>query len=1040
MTEPVPPGKTSSQRQDPSPEAVVHEFNTLLDIIDYGVLVLGPDLHLRICNHAYRELWDIPQNLIDRKPSARELIQYNKERGFYDVAADDWDRYLEDRIASIMAGNVGPLEFARSDGRHLRYQCRVLPDGGRMLTYFDISDIRKQADAYAEQSDILHATLEHTSQGIAMLDSDDRMITFNRRFHETLGLTAEACQNACLFTEILAESPVISDAVAFRRKMDELRAAGPVDSEGFAFEYAGASGRVLEVQGKSVPGRGQLITFSDVSAHKKAEHSLRNNEMLKRSVLDSSLECIISMDEDGRIIEFNPAAERTFGFARANVLGWKMDELIIPARYREQHRDGFARFLATGETNVLNRRVELTAIRADGQEIPIEIAVTGSRIDGKFITTGFLRDISDRKKAEASLRDSEALKRAILESSLECIVSIDEGGKIIEFNPAAERTFGWPRDAVIGQPMTDILVPPAMRAAHAKGFARYLQSGIAHVLDRRIELTALRRDGVEIPVEIAITAKRISGRQVFTAYLRDITESKRVQEALRSSEERYALAVDGTNEGLWDWDAASDQLYVSPRFKSLVRLEVEESRIPPSVWLARMHPDDLAHYKDRLRAHLKGQTDSLKAEFRVSDGTGGFRWLFLNGAGLRDAQGRIYRMAGSLGDFTDRKTEQLELARAKEAAEAATLAKSQFLANMSHELRTPMNAIIGFTRLVMRRSSNLEPKHYANLEKILKSSDHLLQLINSVLDLSKIEAGQMDFVRESVSLPSLIEEAFKVMEPLTQEKGLHLRQEIAENLGPLATDSAKLKQIVLNLLSNAVKFTEAGEILVRATTQGDRLRIAVIDTGIGIPAEATKRIFEEFSQVDNSLTRKYGGTGLGLSITRRLVELLGGEITVESNLGKGSCFTVSLPSNVSAESPCAPSPAPSEAPPGVAKILMIDDDPNALYLLSENLREAGYHCLQAGDGAEGLALARECKPDAITLDIVMPDMDGWQTLRELKSDPATKDIPVILATVVDQRQLGYRLGAAGYLLKPFDRDSVMNTLSEIMRDSSESLP
>lgn len=1033
MADPQSPGEEAAGRLNPSMEAAIDEFSSLLDIIDQGVLVMGPDLRLRIYNRAYQELWNIPQEVLSNQPSARDLIEYNRDAGLYDVEPEDWPGYLEQRLASIQAGNVGPLEFARKDGRHLKYQCRVLPDGGRMLTYVDITDVRRQADAYAEQSDILHATLEHTTQGIIMLDSRNRLIVFNQRFREVLELGEEDCRRYDPLTKIIAKSPVLQDPDEFRRKLEDARNDNRTSAESFEFEYFGQRGKVLEIQGETVPGRGLLITFSDVTARKEAENSLRNSEMLKRSVLSSSLECIISMDEDGNVVEFNPAAERTFGFAREEAIGRKMEELIIPTRYREQHRVGFARFLTTGETNVLNRRVELTARRADGSEIPIEIAVTGSRINGKFITTGFLRDISDRKQAEASLRDSESLKRAILESSLECVVSVNDKGEIIEFNPAAERTFGWTREEVIGRQMAEIIVPPAMRDAHAAGFARFLETEVPHVLDRRIELTAVRKDEREIPVEIAITAKKISGQHVFTAYLRDITETKRVQEALRKSEERYALAVDGTNEGLWDWDADQDLLYVSPRFKSLVRLEIEDSWIKPGVWLSRMHPDDLKIYKSRLKAHLKGELEFLNFEFRISDGQGGYRWLFLNGAGLRNDKGRIYRMAGSLGDFTDRKMEQLELARAKEAAEAATLAKSQFLANMSHELRTPMNAIIGFTRLVMRRSSGLEPKHHANLEKILKSSDHLLTLINSVLDLSKIEAGQMDFVRETIDFPVLIDDALKVMEPLAHEKGLKLHHEIADLPKGFVSDSEKLKQIIFNLLSNAVKFTEKGEIVVRVRSEKNEIEIAVRDTGIGIPVDAQSRIFEEFGQVDNSLTRTFGGTGLGLSITKRLVELLGGRITVESAMGKGSNFKVRLPRDVPGAEIIARDARPLDLTDEAPKVLMIDDDSNARYLLSENLSEAGFQCISASNADEGIALAREILPDAITLDIVMPDKDGWQALHEIKTDPQTRNIPVVLVTIVDQKNLGYRLGAADYLLKPFDRDTVVNTLSNVIR-------
>ncbi len=393
----------------------------------------------------------------------------------------------------------------------------------------------------------------------------------------------------------------------------------------------------------------------------------------------------------------------------------------------------------------------------------------------------------------------------------------------------------------------------------------------------------------------------------------------------------------------------------------------------------------------------------------------------------------VSRHAAQLETRVEERTHELE--EANNELEQASRHKSEFLANMSHELRTPMNAIIGFTRLVMRRAKDVLPvKQHENLGKILVSADHLLTLINDILDLSKIEAGRIDFHSTDFALAPLVDECLRTVEPLVKSENLRLAAELDANLPELFTDRDKLKQILMNLLSNAVKFTKTGTVTVTARADGERIAIAVADSGIGIPQDAQALVFEEFRQADSTTTREYGGTGLGLAISRHLARLLGGDILLESTPGEGSVFTATVLRRLNIAEPMvvgAPNDAAEEAGPKGRIILAIDDDPNARELLRENLGEAGFSVVGAVDGEDGLRKARELRPFAITLDIMMPGMDGWQVLRELKADPVTTDIPIIMLSIVDQADRGYRLGAFDYLLKPFDRDRILATLARI---------
>ena len=379
-----------------------------------------------------------------------------------------------------------------------------------------------------------------------------------------------------------------------------------------------------------------------------------------------------------------------------------------------------------------------------------------------------------------------------------------------------------------------------------------------------------------------------------------------------------------------------------------------------------------------------------------------------------------------------------ELQEANRKLEVVSRHKSEFLANMSHELRTPMNAIIGFTRLVMRRSKEvLAPRQYENLGKILVSADHLLSLINDILDLSKVEAGRIDVYPMEFALGPIVAECLQTVEPMLKSAHVRLVQAVEADLPTLVTDRDKVRQILMNLLSNAAKFTPTGTITVSARCHSGVLAITVTDTGIGIPEEALEHVFEEFHQVDSSTTREYGGTGLGLAISRHLARLLGGDLAVQSTVGMGSTFTVMLPQRYTSAEPVErltnvpASAAAIVAPEHSPVVLVIDDDSNAIYLLQENLTEAGYQVLGALHGVEGLQKARELKPFAIILDILMPHKDGWQVLHELKADATTRDIPVVLLSIVDQKDLGYRLGAFDYLLKPFERETILAALQRI---------
>jgi len=355
--------------------------------------------------------------------------------------------------------------------------------------------------------------------------------------------------------------------------------------------------------------------------------------------------------------------------------------------------------------------------------------------------------------------------------------------------------------------------------------------------------------------------------------------------------------------------------------------------------------------------------------------------------------------------------------------------KSQFLANMSHELRTPLNAIIGLTEMLFSNAERFGTEKAAEpLRRVHRAGTHLLALINQVLDLSKIEAGKLDVAPERINLAGLIDDVVGTARQLAEQNNNRLSVRVPERLGSLTVDPTRLRQILLNLLSNACKFTKAGEVTLSAerVTEGAHgwVTFAVADTGIGMTAEQQERLFEDFSQADTSTARRYGGTGLGLAITRRLARMMGGDVTVESALGKGATFVLRLPASPGDE-------AAADQAGATDCILVIDDDPTARELIAEQLIGEGFAVATAAGGLEGLRRARELKPLAITLDVMMPDLDGWSVIAALRQDPQLAEIPVIMVTILDEQRRGMALGVAGYLTKPIDRERLRAAVARL---------
>lgn len=655
------------------------------------------------------------------------------------------------------------------------------------------------------------------------------------------------------------------------------------------------------------------------------------------------------------------------------------------------------------------------------------------------------------------LKNRKEFSESLIATNPTAIVIFNKENQVTSWNPAAEKLFGYRTEEAAGKTIVD-LVSDNNNRDQVVEFSRDVGSGkTVHAFVDRVG-----KDGQKLNLELFAVPVTFENNEAGTFVIyHDITEIKRAEAAIIESQRRLTDIIDFLPDAtlvidhkgrVIAWNRAIEEMTGIPAEEMLGKSHYEYAlpfygqRRPILIDLVLLPQEE---FEEKNYVQIQRDGEALTGETYTPNLKGGARYLYAKATPLRDGEGQIIGAIETIRDITDRKKAEEELQQAKEVADTANQAKSAFLANMSHELRTPLNAIIGFTRIVRKKAEGTLPeKQIENLEKVLVSSDQLLSLINTVLDIAKIEAGRMDVLPANFRIGALIDLCYNTTQPLIQPNVIFEKM-ADEQLATIYSDQDKIRQIVLNLLSNAAKFTHHGKITLEARQSGEDLHIAVTDTGIGISEEALTRIFKEFQQAESGTTREYGGTGLGLSISRKLAHLLGGDITVKSELGKGSVFTLILPKQFRSTSSIDAPRDEEITKPGDAekdnkniprkilngrkkKILVIDDDADTVYLLKENLQGDFYDIRSADNGEEGIKAASEYQPDVIFLDVVMPGINGWQVLHSLKSDPITAPIPVVFLTVLDNKALGMELGAFDYLLKPLNARELEKTLLRIL--------
>ena len=515
----------------------------------------------------------------------------------------------------------------------------------------------------------------------------------------------------------------------------------------------------------------------------------------------------------------------------------------------------------------------------------------------------------------------------------------------------------------------------------------------------------------------------------------DITVRKRAERRLRESEERYRALISTSAAMVWTTTPEGAFTGLQTSWNNFTGQTKDEST--GFGWLDAIHPDDRADAESCWR-HTVSTNGVCAADYRVRRADGEWRIMTARAVPIMDDD-LVREWVGMHTDITERRRAEEELNAAKENAEAANRAKSQFLANMSHELRTPLSAVIGYAEMIEEDlTESGDAALLGDVGKIKFNARHLLGLINDVLDLSKIEADRMTTFAETFETGQLLSDVASTAEALVRQKENTLAVEAACDIGSMHTDQVKLRQCLFNLVSNAAKFTEGGTITLRAVRDGDSVVFEVSDTGIGMTPEQLDRLFERFSQADASTTRRFGGTGLGLAITRAFCRLLGGDISVRSTYGEGSTFSMRVPAELAVEVQ-EEAAHDQHAHAERTLVLVVDDDSAQRDLLTRFLEREGFSVRAAADGKSGLELARELKPRAILLDVMMPSMDGWTVLGTLKADPELAKIPVVMVTFVNEPGLGASLGAADMVPKPVEWDRLRTVMERFRGDAGDIL-
>jgi signal transduction histidine kinase/DNA-binding response OmpR family regulator len=1014
----------------------------IVETVREPLLILDTALRVTSANRAFYQTF-------------RVSAQETENRLIYELGNGQWDipalrTLLEDVIPTSSVFNDFELEhtFPIIGRRVMLLNGRKLRAGSHaellVLAMEDVTERRateadlKALETYAQD------VVETVREPLLILDPDLRVRSANRAFYQTFRVSCEETENRLIYE--LGNGQW--DIPALRTLLEDIIPASSVFND-FELEhdFPAIGRRVMLLNARQLRGGGHaellVLAMEDVTERRRSEAEVTAIETYAQNIVDTVREPLLILDTTLRVRSANRAFYHTFEVSLEETenrliyeLGngqWDIPALrtlledIIPAS------SVFSDFELEHDFPGIGRRVMLLNARKLQAGHHGELLVLA------------MEDVTERRRSEAELTAIETYAQNIVDTVREPLLILDTTLRVRSANRTFYETF-----RVSEKETEDRLI-------YRLGNGQWDIPALRTLLEDIIPASSVFNDfelehdfpdiGRRVMLLNARTLQAGSHGELLVLAMEDVTERRRAEAELQAIETYAQDIVDTVRKPLLILDPAL-------RVRSANRAFYETFHVSPTETENRLIYElgnaqwDIPALRTLLEDIIPAESVFNDFELEHDFPDIGRRVMLLNARKLQAGHHGELLVLG-LEDVTERRRAEEEVAKAREAAENANRTKSLFLANMSHELRTPLNAILGYSEMLQEEAVERELDEFgADLEKIGSAGKHLLALINDILDLSKIEAGKMELFLESFDLAEMIREVTATIRPMVRTNANTLEVELSADLGTMHADQTKVRQGLFNLLSNAVKFTTEGLITVNADRERmdgrEWIVFRVTDTGIGLSAEQLVKLFQDFTQADASTTRKFGGTGLGLALTRRFCQMMGGDVTVHSVPDQGSVFTIKLPAivkDVGPESPAgaaaaAAAPAAAEPPgldalpPGTSYVLVIDDDPVQRDLMQRFLGLEGFHVLAATGGEEGLRLARAVHPVAITLDVMMPDMDGWTVLAALKADPALRDIPVIMLTMVDDPARGFLLGASDYATKPVNRGRLARLLKK----------
>jgi len=762
--------------------------------------------------------------------------------------------------------------------------------------------------------------------------------------------------------------------------------------------------------------------------------AVREGGERERALADVAFDAIIELDGAWRITEWNAPAELTFGWQRAEALGMA-SSLLVPLRNRHLYEEDLQR-LTSGDRAVKRRAI--TALHKDGHEFRIEIATTALRRGDQTCIVAQARDITASSQAEARLLQAEQTSQEIINRLEDGYFELDLKGTHVRVNDAYCRITGRSAAELLGSNYRQFIVDAGRAKATYDAFRRVFETGAPLPA---FEYAFADRDGTARFVEDSVSLRRDANGKPdgFIGIRRDCTDRKHGADRLRQSEEHYRTILETIEEGYFEVDWDGHYRFVNDAFCRITGYAAHE--LIGQSYKRFFDPATIQMLFEAYNRVYRTQEPLKSLEYALITKDGTKKYVEESVTLKRDASGQAERFMGIRRDCTERHVAADEIAKAKEAAEYANRAKSQFLANMSHEIRTPMNGIIGMTELVL--GTELTPYQAECLATVKSSAVSLLAILNDILDFSKIESRKLELESVPFSLVELVNDVLKPIAVAAHQKGLEIAADISADVPVgIIGDPVRLKQILTNLVGNAVKFTERGEVLIRvrsAPRLSDKtvLHFVVSDTGIGIPTDKHRAIFEAFSQADGSTTRRFGGTGLGLAISSTLVRLMGGEISVQSLPGKGSTFEFAVAFDTTTDVPASPVYTPRLI--GM-RVLVVDDNNVNRQILETQLTRWRMKPVSVDGGQAALQVLQRAAHDhdpfgLVLLDAHMPDLDGFNVAEEIGKRPEIAGSTIMMLSSGGEYGDTSRcreLGIAAYLTKPVKQSDLFDAICRIV--------